>query len=195
MHRRRRRLTAGVATLRTLAAESGVDLVDNNIAAMPRGRREGRAADDRCRRRSWSAWRSRCANAFGTTPTAGTMTFVSRGPMRDAHGVMAGFGLTSRIDRTPGDDGYDIIRVTLQADMERIPESRVFTALEASTNCAGATSAPMSRCSSADEVEGWGAACTQVSNMLNRLTFPDARSSPACPRRLPATAGRSGGSL
>ncbi|MCB0942281.1 MAG: hypothetical protein KDB72_18830 [Mycobacterium sp.] len=130
-------LTAGVATLRTLAGESGIDLVDNNIAAMPRGRREAEmlmiGADPEELQR---AAITMCANAFGTEPAAGTMTFVSRGTDEDAHGVLAGFGLTGQIDRTPGDDGYDIIQVTLRkADMERIPESRVFTALEASTNC------------------------------------------------------------
>lgn len=130
-------LTAGAATLRTLATGSGVEVVDNNIAAMPRGRREAEllmtGPDPQELQRTAIAM---CASAFGTTPAAGTMTFVSRGTDEDAHGVLAGFGLTGRIDRTPGDDGYDIIQVTLRkADMERIPESRVFTALEASTNC------------------------------------------------------------
>jgi hypothetical protein len=50
--------------------------------------------------------------------------------------VLAGFGLTGQIARTPGDDGVDIVDVTLrEADLERIPESRVHTALEASLNC------------------------------------------------------------
>jgi len=36
----------------------------------------------------------------------------------------------------PGDEGWDIISVTLRkSDLARIPESRVHTALEASTNC------------------------------------------------------------
>jgi hypothetical protein len=133
----RDQLTAGMATLRTLAEQTGVALVDNNLAVMPRGRREAEmlmvGADPEDLQRTAMAM---CANAFGTTPIPGTMTFVSRGTDEDAHGVLAGFGLTGEIDRTPGDDGYDIIRVTLRkADMERIPESRVFTALEASTNC------------------------------------------------------------
>jgi hypothetical protein len=50
--------------------------------------------------------------------------------------VLAGFGLTGDIVRTPGDDGYDIVDVTLrEEDLDRIPESRVHTALEASLNC------------------------------------------------------------
>jgi hypothetical protein len=77
-----------------------------------------------------------CAKAFGTTPVAGVVTYVSRGTDDDAHGVLSGFGLTGEIRRVPGDDGYDIVYVTLrQADLERIPESRVHTALEASLNC------------------------------------------------------------
>ena len=77
-----------------------------------------------------------CANAFATTPVPGVITFVSRGTDDDAHGVLAGFGLTGDIVRTPGDDGFDIVDVTLrEADLERIPESRVHTALEASLNC------------------------------------------------------------
>ena len=36
----------------------------------------------------------------------------------------------------PGDEGWDVIHVTLRkADLERVPESRVHTALEASLNC------------------------------------------------------------
>ena len=36
----------------------------------------------------------------------------------------------------PGDDGFDVVYVTLrEADLERIPESRIHTALEASLNC------------------------------------------------------------
>jgi hypothetical protein len=77
-----------------------------------------------------------CSKAFGTTPVAGTVTYVSRGTDDDAHGVLAGFGLTGQLRRIPGDDGFDIVHVTLrEADLERIPESRIHTALEASLNC------------------------------------------------------------
>ena len=133
----REQLTAGMATLRTLAEQTGIELVDNNLAVMPRGRREAEllivGADPEELKRTAMTM---CAKAFGTSPAAGTLTYVSRGTDEDAHGVLAGFGLTGQIDRTPGDGGYDIIYVTLRkADMERIPESRVHTALEASTNC------------------------------------------------------------
>ena len=67
---------------------------------------------------------------------AGVVTFISRGTDDDAHGVLSGFGLTGEIVRSPGDDGFDIVYVTLrEADLERIPESRIHTALEASLNC------------------------------------------------------------
>ncbi len=46
-----------------------------------------------------------CAKAFGTCPVPGVVTYVSRGTDDDAHGVLAGFGLTGEIDREPGDDG------------------------------------------------------------------------------------------
>jgi hypothetical protein len=77
-----------------------------------------------------------CGKAFPTSPIPGVVTFVSRGTDDDAHGILAGFGLTGDIVRTPGDDGFDIVDVTLrEADLERIPESRIHTALEASLNC------------------------------------------------------------
>jgi hypothetical protein len=77
-----------------------------------------------------------CANAFGTAPVTGAVTYVSRGTDDDAHGVLAGFGLTGQLRRVPGDDGFDIVHVSLrEADLDRIPESRIHTALEASLNC------------------------------------------------------------
>ena len=133
----REQLTAGMVTLRTLAEQTAIELVDNNLAVMPRGRREAEllivgADPDELKRTAMTM----CAKAFGTSPAAGTLTYVSRGTDEDAHGVLAGFGLTGEIDRNPGDGGYDVIYVTLRkADMQRIPESRVHTALEASTNC------------------------------------------------------------
>lgn len=133
-------LTEGVASLRALADNAGVAVVDNNLAAMPRGRREAEllisntAAVDPDELKSIGV--TLCAKAFGTDPAIGVVTYVSRGTDEDAHGVLAGFGLRGQIARTVGDDGYDILHVTLgKADMARIPESRVHTALEAATNC------------------------------------------------------------
>ncbi len=77
-----------------------------------------------------------CAKAFSTSPVAGVVTFVSRGTDDDVHGVLSAFGLAGEIARSPGDDGFDIVYVTLrEADLERVPESRIHTALEASLNC------------------------------------------------------------
>ncbi len=130
-------LTEGMAALRTLAQQADVGVVDNNPAVMPRGRREAEllivgADPDELK----AAAMALCAKAFGTEPIAGVLTYVSRGTDEDARGVLAGFGITGEISRSVGDDGLDVIAVTLRkADLQRIPESRIHTALEASTNC------------------------------------------------------------
>jgi hypothetical protein len=130
-------LTDGMVSLRDLAASAGIDVLENNLAAMPAGRREvemlmvGNEPDDLKAKAV-----ALCAKAFCTDPEPGVLTFLSRGTDDDAHGVLAGFGLTGDIERVPGDDGLDVIHVTLRkTDLERIPESRVHTALEASLNC------------------------------------------------------------
>jgi hypothetical protein len=130
-------LTEGMAVLLERVGHVGGDVIMKDLGVMPAGRREVElliACDD-----ADSAKRAAielCTNAFATTPVPGVITFVSRGTDDDAHGVLAGFGLTADIVRTPGDDGFDIVDVTLrEADLERIPESRVHTALEASLNC------------------------------------------------------------
>ncbi|KZS70537.1 hypothetical protein A4G29_09350 [Mycobacterium kansasii] len=124
-------LREGMAALLGLIAEIGADVVEND---------HGRdvqlliASDD-----VHAAKRTAielCARAFNTAPVAGAVTFVSRGTDDDARGVLSAFGLAGEITREPGDDGYDVIHVTLrEADLERIPESRIHTALEASLNC------------------------------------------------------------
>jgi GTPase len=131
------RLTEGMAVLRALADEVGVKVVENNLAAMPVRRRQvellitGSDTDEVVR-----VGIKMCAKAFGTTPAAGAVTFVSRGTDDDALGVLSGFGLTADIERLAGDDGWDVVYVTLRkSDLERVPESRIHTALEASLNC------------------------------------------------------------
>ena len=130
-------LRDGMAALRELAAEDGADVVDNDLASMPVGRREVElliAAEDGDTAQGTAI--GLCARVFGAAPAPGVITFVSRGTDDDAHGVLSAFGLTGDIVRTPGGDGYDIVHVTLrESDLERIPESRVHTALEASLNC------------------------------------------------------------
>ena len=130
-------LRDGMTRLRELAGRAGFELVDNDLAGLPPQRREVEllmAGDDpvELERRAVEL----CANAFGTTPVPGVLTYISRGTDDDAHGVLAALGLTGDIDRVAGDDGWDVVHVTLRkADLERVPESRVHTALEASLNC------------------------------------------------------------
>jgi hypothetical protein len=130
-------LRDGMARLRELAASAGLELVENDLAGLPPQRREVEllmAGDDpaELERRAVEL----CANAFGTTPVPGVLTYISRGTDDDAYGVLAGFGLTGDVERVPGDEGWDVVHVTLRkADLERVPESRVHTALEASLNC------------------------------------------------------------
>jgi hypothetical protein len=130
-------LSQGMTSLLELAHQLGADVVDNNLAAVPVSRREVElliASDDVGALKQHGI--SLCAKAFGTSPVAGVVTYISRGTDDDAHGVLSAFGLTGEIARSPGDDGIDIVYVTLrEADLERIPESRIHTALEASLNC------------------------------------------------------------
>ena len=130
-------LREGMVVLLGLVGEAGVDLVESDLTAMPTGRREVQlliASEDADVAKRTAI--DLCTNAFGGTPSPGAVTFVSRGTDDDAHGVLAGFGLAGEIARVPGDDGYDIVYVTLrEEDLDRIPESRVHTALEASLNC------------------------------------------------------------
>jgi hypothetical protein len=130
-------LRDGMAALLELAGAAGVDVIKNDLAAMPASRREVElliAAEDGNSAKDTAI--GLCAKAFSATPVPGVVTFISRGTDDDAQGVLSAFGLTGDIVRTPGDDGFDIVHVTLREDdLEHIPESRVHTALEASLNC------------------------------------------------------------
>jgi hypothetical protein len=130
-------LGEGMEVLLGLSDEIGAGVVENNLAAMPVSRREVQlliAADDVDAAQQTAV--DLCTKAFSTTPKPGVVTFVSRGTDDDARGVLSAFGLTGEIARASGDDGIDIVYVTLREDdLERIPESRIHTALEASLNC------------------------------------------------------------
>ena len=130
-------LAEGMAALLGLVGQVGGDVILKDLGAVPAGRREVElliACDDVDAAKQVAI--DLCTKAFAATPVPGMVTFVSRGTDDDAHGVLSGFGLTGEIIRTPGDDGFDIVHVTLrEADLERIPESRIHTALEASLNC------------------------------------------------------------
>ncbi|SEH72189.1 hypothetical protein SAMN04489835_3283 [Mycolicibacterium rutilum] len=127
----------GMARLRDAAGLAGIEVVDNNLSGLPPQRREVElliTGDDPAELQRTAM--QLCANAFGTTPVPGVLTFISRGTDDDAHGVLAGLGLTGEIERVVDEDGWDVVHVTLRrADLERVPESRVHTALEASLNC------------------------------------------------------------
>lgn len=130
-------LDEGLVRLRELACERGFEVVSNNLPALPPQRREVElliAGDDPAELERIAV--GMCAKAFGTTPVPGVLTFISRGTDDDAHGVLAGLGLSGEIERVPGGEGWDEVYVTLRkSDLERVPESRVHTALEASLNC------------------------------------------------------------
>jgi hypothetical protein len=130
-------LGEGMGVLLGLSGEIGAGVVENDLAAMPVGRREVElliATDDIVAAKQTAI--DLCTKAFSTPPVPGVVTFVSRGTDDDARGVLSAFGLTGEIVRAPGGDGFDIVYVTLREDdLERVPESRIHTALEASLNC------------------------------------------------------------
>ena len=130
-------LRAGIRVLAELADAAGIQLIENDLAAMPVGRREVELltlTDDPDTAQA-NATRL-CATAFGTSPVAGVLTFISRGTDDDAEGVLTGFGILGDIERWAGPEGWDVVQVTLRkADLERVPESRIHTALEATLNC------------------------------------------------------------
>lgn len=130
-------LTRGTAALAAGLAASGGRILEKDLAALPPSRREVQVlletADAAADTERVAVL---CARVFGTEPLPGAVTYVSRGTDADAHGVLAGFGLTGEIIRLPGAEGYDILQVHLrEADLARVPESRIHTALEAATNC------------------------------------------------------------
>ncbi|WP_328392644.1 hypothetical protein [Nocardia sp. NBC_00416] len=130
-------LAHGMGELVAGLAGSGAQVLDRDLAAAPRTRREVQVLLDTADAEADTARVvAVCAGAFGTSAVPGVVTYVSRGTDADAHGVLAGFGVTGEIIRVPGTEGYDILQVCLrESDLERVPESRIHTALEASTNC------------------------------------------------------------
>lgn len=129
-------LRSGMAELTRLAAGIDAHVIDNDMSALPASRREAEllmAGPDAAALQETAV--SLCAKAFGTRPVAGVLTFVSHGTDDDAHGVLAGFGLTGQVHRYPSGAGWDVVEVTLRrTDLQRVPESRIHTALEASLN-------------------------------------------------------------
>lgn len=76
-----------------------------------------------------------CEQAFGTAPYVGVVTFASRGTDEDALGVLERFGVGGSVERIE-ENGEEVAVFTFSAaDRERIPESRLHTALGAALNC------------------------------------------------------------
>lgn len=131
-------LADATTTLRELGAAVGAEVVATaQLADLPAPRREVEvliAGGEPEELRVIAV--ELCAKAFGTTPVAGVVTYISRGTDDDVCGVLAGFGLTGDVERVVDEDGWDVVYVTVhKADLQRVPESRIFTALEASLNC------------------------------------------------------------
>lgn len=125
-------LRSGTVELVRLAAEAGARVIDNGLE---QSREAEILMDGTDAAVLQSAALTLCATAFGTEPVVGVLTFVSHGTDDDAHGVLAGFGLTGTVHRYPSGEGWDVVEVTLtRADLQRVPESRIHTALEASLN-------------------------------------------------------------
>lgn len=133
----RPQLREGMATLRGLTRDIGAEVVQTELASRPPHRREVElliAGDDV--ESTTASVIGLCRQVFGTEPVAGVVTFVSRGTDDDARGVLSAFGIAGAIAREAGDDGYDVVYVTLrETDLDRVPESRIHSALEASLNC------------------------------------------------------------
>jgi hypothetical protein len=130
-------IETGMAKLLAGLDELGMTVVRTDLSSLPAHRRELQflaAGDDAGALQESAA--QLCRDAFNIAPANGTTTYLSRGTDEDALGVLAAFGLTGEMSRTNGDDGWDVITVTLaKDDLRRVPESRVQTALEASLNC------------------------------------------------------------
>jgi hypothetical protein len=127
----------GMGEVRAGLDQLGLRLVSDDLAALPAKRRElqflADGDDSGALERAAGAL---CGRAFGTAPAVGTTTFLSRGSDDDVTGVLSGFGLTGEVSRESGDQGWDVVTVRLsEADLRRVPESRIATALEASLNC------------------------------------------------------------
>ncbi|BBY30950.1 hypothetical protein GCM10023114_29620 [Mycolicibacterium sediminis] len=133
-------LRDGMARLAELAADLGADVVAADLASMPADRRQVEVLisgnDPDALQRTAMGLCVRAFGDFGAEPSPGVLTYVSRGTDDDAHGVLAGMGLSAEVERTATDAGWDLVTVTLtRSDLTRVPESRVHTALEASLNC------------------------------------------------------------
>jgi hypothetical protein len=126
----------GMSYLLAGIAEIGLRLVSDDLGSLPPKRRELQFLGDGDPTSMRRCASELCRNAFGTEPAEGTTTYLSRGTDDDAIGLLSAFGLAGDVSRATGEDGWDVVTVRLAtADLRRVPESRIQTALEASLNC------------------------------------------------------------
>jgi len=126
------RLAAAVEDLRS----SGLEVIAPDFLRLPAHGREIELLLPGEDIAALSAWATdRCARALGAPgPAAGAATFLSRGTDEDALGVVRAFGLTATVERAWNSD-QEIVTITIpRAEVHRVPESRLQTALEAALN-------------------------------------------------------------
>jgi hypothetical protein len=129
-------IARGLDHLQSGLAELGLRLVSRDLASLPAKRRELQFLGDGDPAAMMASAAGLCRTAFGTEVAAGTTTYLSRGSDDDALGVLSAFGLAGDVTRESGGEGWDVVTVRLAAaDLRRVPESRIQTALEASLNC------------------------------------------------------------
>lgn len=116
-------------------ASSGLQVIAAPFEHLTPAGREIELLVDAASRRTDEEYAAQCVAAFGVPVEVGVTTFVSRGTDEDVHGVLARFSATGDVVRE-AKEGWDLVTVTLPlADQNRIPESRLHTALEAALNC------------------------------------------------------------
>lgn len=114
---------------------TGREVVAASAENLPTSRREVELIVDGFDSSDTQTYVEECGRAFGTTATAGVVTYVSRGTDEDARGVLDAFNLEGRVERQlVGDD--ELVTVTLDPNgAHTVSESRLHTALEAALNC------------------------------------------------------------
>lgn len=122
---------SGVEVLRA----QGIEVVHTPAKHLPERNREVELiVDDAELERRGTRYVDLCAEVFGTPCVPGVITFVSRGTDDDARGILAGFGLAGDVERVHDSDEEVVVVTVAKQDMQRVPESRLLTALESALN-------------------------------------------------------------
>lgn len=123
---------SGVEQLR----RNGIEVVHTPATHLPeRDRLVELIVDDAGLEHRGQAYASLCAEVFGTPCALGVVTFISRGTDDDALGILAGFGLDGAVERDRSGEQEFVTVTVAKAEMRRVPESRLHTAMEAALNC------------------------------------------------------------